>query len=208
MPKLLGVLRKSWAPHAFVVSFKLETDPNILLEKAYRALDNYDVHFVVANLLNTRREECILVSKGMCESDVCLPADSYSKIKITRGTVPNLEANLIETIEKAHVQFMLREYGVFSNQNSRTKQAALEVEVMRGVARALEDPIAITVRSYTTLADKMWSELDTWDHKNDSCAESVHQEDRDGSLAVLVGNVGLSALVMAAVAWAANTCRK
>lgn len=30
---MLGVLRHKWAPNAFVVSFKLETDENILLQK-------------------------------------------------------------------------------------------------------------------------------------------------------------------------------
>jgi hypothetical protein len=30
---MLGVLRREWAPDAFVVSFKLETDDHILIEK-------------------------------------------------------------------------------------------------------------------------------------------------------------------------------
>ena len=34
MPKTLGALRSRWAPAAFVVSFKLETDQAILLDKA------------------------------------------------------------------------------------------------------------------------------------------------------------------------------
>lgn len=33
VPKMLGVLRSAWAPGAFVVSFKLETDESILLTK-------------------------------------------------------------------------------------------------------------------------------------------------------------------------------
>jgi len=30
---MLGVLRREWAPEAFVVSFKLETDDHILIQK-------------------------------------------------------------------------------------------------------------------------------------------------------------------------------
>jgi hypothetical protein len=33
VPKMLGLLRSCWAPAAFVVSFKLETDPTLLLLK-------------------------------------------------------------------------------------------------------------------------------------------------------------------------------
>jgi len=54
VPKMLGPLTRNWVPDAFVVSFKLETDQNILLEKAIGALKRYDHHIVVANLLMTR----------------------------------------------------------------------------------------------------------------------------------------------------------
>lgn len=37
VPKMLGVLRGTWAPGAFVVSFKLETDESILLSKVRAA---------------------------------------------------------------------------------------------------------------------------------------------------------------------------
>jgi hypothetical protein len=33
VPKMLGLLRGCWAPASFVVSFKLETDPTLLLLK-------------------------------------------------------------------------------------------------------------------------------------------------------------------------------
>ena len=48
---MLGQLTTVWAPRAFVVSFKLETDANILVKKAAGAIANYGVHLVVANLL-------------------------------------------------------------------------------------------------------------------------------------------------------------
>ncbi len=33
VPKMLGTLRNQWAPDAFLVSFKLETDEKILISK-------------------------------------------------------------------------------------------------------------------------------------------------------------------------------
>ncbi|XP_059630466.1 phosphopantothenate--cysteine ligase 2-like [Cornus florida] len=66
VPKMLSVLRKEWAPTAFCISFKLETDSKILLEKAGMALKKYGMHAVVANELLTRKEEVVVVtSSGM-----------------------------------------------------------------------------------------------------------------------------------------------
>ncbi|XP_011083404.1 phosphopantothenate--cysteine ligase 2 [Sesamum indicum] len=64
VPKMLPVLRKDWAPMAFCISFKLETDTKILLEKADMALKKYNMHMVVANELKTRKEEVIVVTKN------------------------------------------------------------------------------------------------------------------------------------------------
>jgi hypothetical protein len=55
VPKVLGALTSNWAPGAFVVSFKLETDSSILLSKASGAIYKYGVHMVVANLLQVSR---------------------------------------------------------------------------------------------------------------------------------------------------------
>ncbi|KAI5075733.1 hypothetical protein GOP47_0009809 [Adiantum capillus-veneris] len=62
VPKMIKVLRKQWAPSAFCVSFKLETDSTILMKKAKEALHKYNVHAVVANELTTRNEKVIVVT--------------------------------------------------------------------------------------------------------------------------------------------------
>jgi len=62
VPKKLGDLVSIWAPHSFVVSFKLETDTALVISKARRAIESYGVHLVVANLLQTRRNIVYLVS--------------------------------------------------------------------------------------------------------------------------------------------------
>lgn len=64
VPKMLSVLRQDWAPLAFCISFKLETDSNILLNKAGGALEKYKMHAVVANELNTRKEQVVVVTSA------------------------------------------------------------------------------------------------------------------------------------------------
>ncbi|KAG0492606.1 hypothetical protein HPP92_005685 [Vanilla planifolia] len=62
VPKMLLVLRKEWAPLAFGISFKLETDPKILIEKANASLRKYQMHVVVANELATYKTEVVLLA--------------------------------------------------------------------------------------------------------------------------------------------------
>ncbi|XP_019084595.1 PREDICTED: phosphopantothenate--cysteine ligase 2-like isoform X4 [Camelina sativa] len=64
VPKMLSILRSNWAPNAFCISFKLETDSKILIEKATKALQKYKVHAVVASELSTRKEEVVVVSSS------------------------------------------------------------------------------------------------------------------------------------------------
>ncbi|KRX11420.1 Phosphopantothenate--cysteine ligase 1, partial [Trichinella nelsoni] len=64
VPKMLLVLRRDWVPMAFCISFKLETDSKILLEKADMALRKYKMHMVVANELLSRKEEVVVVTSN------------------------------------------------------------------------------------------------------------------------------------------------
>ncbi len=57
VPKCLSMIRDFWAPHCFSVSFKLETDFNILGDKAKDALRTHGVNAVVANELHSRYEQ-------------------------------------------------------------------------------------------------------------------------------------------------------
>ncbi|KAJ0975141.1 hypothetical protein J5N97_017106 [Dioscorea zingiberensis] len=79
VPKMLSMLRKEWAPMAFCISFKLETDGNILLQKADMAMKKYHMHVVVANLLATYKREVIVVTDNGC-INVC-SQDEYSDVE-------------------------------------------------------------------------------------------------------------------------------
>ncbi|XP_053211702.1 uncharacterized protein LOC128395313 [Panonychus citri] len=63
VPKMLRPLVKFWVPSAFVVSFKLETDESILLDKARKALLCYGHHLVIANILHTRKSQVLIVTE-------------------------------------------------------------------------------------------------------------------------------------------------
>ena len=64
MPKFLKRLVDGWAPECMIVSFKLETDPAMLVSKAKQALQRYSHHLVIGNLLSTRKWEVVFVAPG------------------------------------------------------------------------------------------------------------------------------------------------
>jgi phosphopantothenate-cysteine ligase len=74
VPKFLKQLVDGWAPQAMIVSFKLETDPSLLVAKARKALEKYSHHLVIGNLLTTRKWEVVFVS-----------ADEDKWIRVPRG---------------------------------------------------------------------------------------------------------------------------
>lgn len=62
VPKMIKPLVSSWCPDAYVISFKLETDQNLLVPKSREALAKYGHQLVVANMLNNRKKIVTLVS--------------------------------------------------------------------------------------------------------------------------------------------------
>ncbi|KAJ5970584.1 DNA/pantothenate metabolism flavoprotein C-terminal [Penicillium vulpinum] len=63
VPKFLHQLVDGWAPEgSMVVSFKLETDPSLLVYKARTALQRYAHHLVIGNLLSTRKWEVVFIT--------------------------------------------------------------------------------------------------------------------------------------------------
>jgi phosphopantothenate-cysteine ligase len=63
VPKVLGVLVKEWVPRACTVSFKLETDVDLLIPKAKASLARYGHQLVIANMLHDRKKRVILVQR-------------------------------------------------------------------------------------------------------------------------------------------------
>ena len=79
VPKFLKNLVDGWAPEGMIVSFKLETDPEILVRKAQYSLDRYQHHLVIGNLLSTRKWEVVFVAPGQKDQWIRVPRHRRKK---------------------------------------------------------------------------------------------------------------------------------
>lgn len=98
VPKMLSPLVKDWAPKAFIISFKLETDPSIVIDRARNALDIYRHQVVVANILESRRSFVIIVTK-----------DSETKLLLSEEEEEKgieIEEKIVNDLKSRHTAFM------------------------------------------------------------------------------------------------------
>jgi phosphopantothenate-cysteine ligase len=79
VPKFLKRLVDGWAPEGMIVSFKLETDPSILVSKAHYSLNRYSHHLVIGNLLSTRKWEVVFVSPDSPDRWIRVPKHQRTK---------------------------------------------------------------------------------------------------------------------------------
>jgi phosphopantothenate---cysteine ligase (ATP) len=94
VPKFLKQLVDGWAPQAMIVSFKLETDPPLLAEKARYALKKYSHHLVIGNLLHTRKWKVLFVSATGGEHWIRVPPGRRSK------SVTHADGNTLENVSR------------------------------------------------------------------------------------------------------------
>lgn len=95
VPKFLRRLVDSWAPQAMIVSFKLETDNTILIKKSVQALHRYHHQLVIGNLLQTRKNEVVLVTPDEVENWIRLD-DEQKKNNV------EIESLIIPAVIKEH----------------------------------------------------------------------------------------------------------
>ncbi|XP_058858239.1 phosphopantothenate--cysteine ligase isoform X2 [Acipenser ruthenus] len=100
VPKILSPLVKDWAPRAFVISFKLETDPSILVGRARRALDLYRHQAVVANVLDTRRGYVVIVTRDTQTELLLSDEEEQREVEIEEKIVSNLSTAHTNFIEE------------------------------------------------------------------------------------------------------------
>ncbi|KAF6249061.1 DNA/pantothenate metabolism flavo protein [Scenedesmus sp. NREL 46B-D3] len=123
VPKMLQSLRHEWAPRCMVVSFKLETDESILVQKAAGALDKYHVHAVVANLLHTRKDRVLVIQRpgegtaagAAGGSGAAAGSSSSSGVEVLEVLrplqEPHIEKQLVERIVALHACFQQQKQG-------------------------------------------------------------------------------------------------
>nr|CAD7194825.1 unnamed protein product [Timema douglasi] len=98
VPKVLEPLVNTWLPHAFVVSFKLETDESLLISKARGALTKYKHKLVIANILQTRKNKVVMVT-----------TDSHYEIVVTQeetNSAVEIEAKIVADLKQKHDHFI------------------------------------------------------------------------------------------------------
>mmetsp|Transcript_12651 Transcript_12651/g.21415 ORF Transcript_12651/g.21415 Transcript_12651/m.21415 type:complete len:424 (+) Transcript_12651:228-1499(+) len=120
VPKMLGLLRKDWAPGAYHVSFKLETNEEILSFKAVGALRRYDMHCVVANELHSRHDRVLLISLSDDEVGAVISRQKASEFSLKGAAIkeeirrpdgePDIERPLVLNIVQRHIKHFRPSY--------------------------------------------------------------------------------------------------
>ncbi|XP_037027009.1 phosphopantothenate--cysteine ligase [Bradysia coprophila] len=98
VPKILAPLVSLWVPNAFVVSFKLETDENLLITKSRDSLNKYKHKLVIANVLQTRKNRVIFVT----------PTTSYEVVLTREQALSGLEIEepIVADVVRKHDEFI------------------------------------------------------------------------------------------------------
>ncbi|KAF4747667.1 hypothetical protein FOZ62_023816 [Perkinsus olseni] len=104
VPKVLGHVKGTWCPQALVISFKLETDPDILFEKASGAIKKYGVDAVVANVLESRYRKLWIV-RGAKSVDT---DRDYTTRLITKPESEDIEGVLVKALQELHTHHIQR----------------------------------------------------------------------------------------------------
>ena len=95
VPKKLGVI-KEINPAAFAISYKLETDVEILDSKATMSLKKYKMDMVIANLLQTFQKECTIYRMPQNADDSTIPEKTH--ISQNSDNQTSIEAKIISEI--------------------------------------------------------------------------------------------------------------
>ncbi|KAK7729827.1 Phosphopantothenate--cysteine ligase cab2 [Cytospora paraplurivora] len=129
VPKFLKNLVDGWAPQCMIVSFKLETDPAILVHKAKYALERYSHNLVIGNLLSTRKWEVVFVSLNRPDKWIRVPgvvskaghkrtiSDSQKEKPLDPESLPEgdpeveIESLIIPALEELHTSHIAEARG-------------------------------------------------------------------------------------------------
>jgi len=90
-------VKENWCPLAFLVSFKLETNEEILLKKSYSAIEKTKSDFIVANILQERYDRLLILN-----------SKEIFEIKKNEIELKEIEIGLVEKIVKLHDLFIIK----------------------------------------------------------------------------------------------------
>ncbi|KAJ1653492.1 Phosphopantothenate--cysteine ligase cab2 [Dispira simplex] len=100
VPKFLRPLVYEWAPRSFIVSFKLETDPDLLIPKAKHALTRYGHQVVIGNLLTSRKRTVTFITP---ERDFVI---HLSEEECLQNPGLEIEAKIVTQLMELHRSFI------------------------------------------------------------------------------------------------------
>ncbi|KAF8893278.1 DNA/pantothenate metabolism flavoprotein [Mucidula mucida] len=104
VPKILKTMVDEWTHDGYIVSFKLETDPALLIPKAHGALERYGHQVVIGNDLHRRKFEVVFVSRG---TDPSAPfTDSWLRIDLASHPEKEIEEDIIAELVKRHGEWI------------------------------------------------------------------------------------------------------
>ena len=91
--KEINKIKSDWNPKTFLVSFKLETDEDLLISKAVKAIEKGKSDYVVANILQTRYDRVLIIS-------------NEEKIEILKESKKYIEENLVSSLISLHNKYI------------------------------------------------------------------------------------------------------
>ncbi|KAF9528612.1 DNA/pantothenate metabolism flavoprotein [Crepidotus variabilis] len=121
VPKILKPLVDEWTHGGFIVSFKLETDQNLLLPKARQAIERYGHQVVIGNDLHRRKFEVVFVSKKAASQDLTSSSqeDPFEEqwLRIPQSVVDQTTPGFpIKEIEEDIVQELIKRHTLWVKQ--------------------------------------------------------------------------------------------
>ncbi|TPX69655.1 phosphopantothenate---cysteine ligase (CTP) [Spizellomyces sp. 'palustris'] len=90
VPKIISPLVDTWAAKGFIVSFKLETDPDLLIQKSRRSLERYKHQLVIGNILTTRKKVVTFVTTKEDTKLELTDEELRSGVEIEERIIPEL----------------------------------------------------------------------------------------------------------------------
>ena len=98
VPKMIQPLVKYWAKGGLIISFKLETDLNLLLPKSLSSLKKYGHQLVIGNVLDTRKYQVKFITENSCIDLSVTPQDSNQGLEI--------ESLIVQRLIRIHDQWI------------------------------------------------------------------------------------------------------
>jgi len=110
VPKILKPLVTEWTREGFIVSFKLETDPELLIPKSRTALSRYGHQVVIGNDLHRRKFEVVFVSpsngiksaKSLDDSQASNFDETWIRIDLQKDPSQEIEQDIVAELTKRH----------------------------------------------------------------------------------------------------------